>query len=140
MDKILWVDGKEVGVRATALTPRLYRHKFGRDIVRDMNQLHSSYMAALRAQGLQKPADDAPDYEKQNYQEAMRHAELDALDLEIFENIAWIMVRQYDPTAPDTPEAWLDSIDGTFSVYEVLPQILELWQSNQTMTSRPKKK
>ena len=27
MDKVVKIDGKEVGFRATALTPRLYRHK-----------------------------------------------------------------------------------------------------------------
>lgn len=140
MDKILLVDGKEVGVRATAYTPRLYRHKIGRDIIRDMNQLQSSYNKAVRAQGLEKPPDDAPEWKKRDYEEAMQDAQLSVMDLEIFENVAWIMARQYDPTLPDTPDAWLDSIDETFSVYKVLPQILELWQLNQQTTSKPKKK
>ena len=39
MDKIILIDGKEVGFRASALTPRLYRHKIGRDMIRDLNQL-----------------------------------------------------------------------------------------------------
>ena len=36
MTKILTIDGKEVGFRASALVPRLYRHKMGRDIVRHL--------------------------------------------------------------------------------------------------------
>ena len=39
MDKVVKIDGKEVGFRATALTPRLYRHKIGRDIVQDIPEL-----------------------------------------------------------------------------------------------------
>lgn len=140
MDKVITVSGKEVGFRATALTPRLYRHKIGRDIVRDMNQLQTSFKKAVEAQNLQPPKKDAPDWQKKNYEEAVQHAQLSVIDLEIFENVAWVMARQYDPTLPDTPDEWLDKIDGTFSVYEVLPQILELWQMNQQTTSIPKKK
>lgn len=140
MDKVISVSGKEVGFRATALTPRLYRHKIGRDIVRDMNQLQTSFKKAVEAQNLQPPKDDAPDWQKKNYEEAVQHAQLSVIDLEIFENVAWVMARQYDQTLPDTPDEWLDQIDGTFSVYEVLPKILELWQMNQQTTSIPKKK
>ena len=43
MDKVIQIDGKEVGFRATALTPRFYRHKIGRDIMQDMNQLQKSF-------------------------------------------------------------------------------------------------
>lgn len=140
MDKIITVSGKEVGFRATALTPRLYRHKMGRDIVRDMTQLQSSFAKAVEAQNLKPPKQDAAEWQKREYEEAVKHAQLSVMDLEIFENVAWIMARQYDSTLPDTPEAWLDKVDGTFSIYEVLPQILELWQLNQQTTSTPKKK
>lgn len=140
MDKVITVSGKEVGFRATARTPRFYRHKIGRDIVRDMNQLQTSFKKAVEAQNLQPPKKDAPDWQKKNYEEAVQHAQLSVVDLEIFENVAWVMARQYDQTLPDAPGEWLDQFDGPFSVYEVLPQILELWQMNQQTTSIPKKK
>lgn len=140
MDKIITVGGKEVGLRATALTPRLYRHKFGRDVVRDMNQLQSRFVKAVKAQNLQKPKEDAADWQKKEYEDAIKEAQMSVMDLEIFENVSYIMARQYDPALPDTADEWLDSIDGTFSIYEVLPQILELWQLNQKTTSIPKKK
>ena len=38
MEKIIKIDGKDVGFRATALTPRLYRHRMGRDIIQDLNK------------------------------------------------------------------------------------------------------
>lgn len=140
MDKVIIVSGKEVGFRATALTPRLYRHKMGRDIVRDMNQLQRSFAKAVEAQNLKPPKKDAAERQKKEYEDAIRDAQLDVMDLEIFENVSYIMARQYDPTLPDTADQWLDSIDGTFSIYEVLPQILELWQLTQQTTSVPKKK
>lgn len=126
MEKILTIDGKKVGFRATALTPRLYRHKVGRDIIRDLNQLRKSYNKAT------KLSEDATEEERQD-------AQLSILDLEIFENVAHIMARQYDPSIPDTPEEWLEDFK-LFSIYEILPQILELWGLNQKTTSNPKKK
>lgn len=126
MDKIITIDGKKVGFRATALTPRLYRHKIGRDIIRDLNQLRKSYNKATK---LSKNATE----------EERQEAQLSILDLEIFENVAHIMARQYDPSIPDTPEEWLENFK-LFSIYEILPQILELWGLNQKTTSKPKKK
>lgn len=126
MDKIITIDGKKVGFRATALTPRLYRHKVGRDIIRDLNQLRKSYNKAA------KLSENATEEERQD-------AQLSILDLEIFENVAHIMARQYDSSIPNTPEEWLDDFKF-FSIYEILPQILELWDLNQKTTSKPKKK
>lgn len=140
MDKIITVSGKEVGFRATALTPRLYRHKIGRDIVRDMNQLRVKFAKSINAQNLKPTKEDAAKWQKEEYEAAVREAQMDVMDLEIFENVSYIMAKQYDATLPDTADEWLDSIDGTFSIYEVLPKILELWQLTQQTTSVSKKK
>ena len=139
MDKVLTIDGKEVGFRASALTPRLYRHKFGRDIVRDLNQLRKAYNKAMQAKGLEKPPEDAPEDVKTAYENAIQDAQMSVVDLEIFENTAWIMARQYDPTVPDSPDDWLENF-AVFSIYEILPEIIKLWQLNQEITSKSKKK
>ncbi len=139
MDKVLTIDEKKVGFRASALTPRLYRHKFGRDIVRDMNQLKKAYDKAMKAKGLEKPPEDAPQQLQEEYQEALQEAQLSVMDLEIFENTAWIMARQFDNTVPDDPDDWLENFH-VFSIYEILPEIIKLWQLNQKTTSTPKKK
>ena len=125
MDKILTISGKEVGLRATALTPRLYRHKIGRDIIQDMSQLQKAFAKAAQI------SKDATDEEREA-------AQLSVMDLEIFENVAFIMARQYDQNIPDTVEAWLDEFD-TFSIYEIFPVILELWNLNNRTTAKPKK-
>ena len=125
MDKVLTISGKEVGLRATALTPRLYRHKIGRDIIQDMSQLQKAFAKAAQI------SKDATDEERES-------AQLSVMDLEIFENVAFIMARQYDQNIPDTVEAWLDEFD-TFSIYEIFPVILELWNLNNKTTAKPKK-
>ena len=35
----------------------------------------------------------------------------------------------YKRQVPDTPDEWLDQF-GTFSIYQVLPEIIELWGLN----------
>lgn len=126
MEKMVKIDGKEVGFRATALTPRIYRHKIGRDMIQDLNKLQASYNKAMQL------PDEATDEER-------KEAQLSALDLEIFENAAYVMAKQYDANLPNSPEEWLDGFE-TFSIYEILPAILELWQLNSATTAKPKKK
>ena len=60
---------------------------------------------------------------------AAEDSNLDLFPLETFENIAYIMAKHADPSLPDTPEEWLDGFN-TFSIYQVLPQLIELWGLN----------
>lgn len=126
MEKTIAVGGKEVKMRASALIPRLYRVKFGRDMITDMRQLQKDYN---RANNL---PENATEEERQD-------AQLSAMDLTIFENIAYVMAKHADKSIPSSPDEWLDSIDGIFSVYEVLPHILELWGESNRTTSVSKK-
>lgn len=127
MERTVTVGGKEVKMRASALIPRLYRFKFKRDMVSDIRQLQRAYAKASAL------PDDATDEERED-------AQFSVADLTIFENVAYIMAKHGGNEMPDTPEEWLDSIDGVFSIYEVLPVILELWGANTETTSIPKKK
>lgn len=124
MDKVVKIGDKELGLRATALTPRLYRHKIGRDMIVDLNNLTKAYKKAVKAKGTEDEED----------------AQLSVTDLEIFENVAYIMARQYDTSLPASVEEWLDSQDQVFTVYELLPEIIELWQLNNMTTAVPAKK
>lgn len=139
MEKIIKIDGKEVGFKATALTPRLYRYRMGRDIVRDMNQLKTAMEKAVKAKNLKAPGKEATEQERDAYKKEVEDAQLSVMDLEIFENAAFVMARQFDKTIPETPEDWLEGFE-TFSIYEILPEILKLWGLNQKTTSKPKKK
>lgn len=127
MDRVIKIDGKDVKFRATALTPRLYRRVLLRDMIQDMNQLRKAYSKATSV------SKDATEEEKME-------AQMSSIDLEIFENAAYIMARHATPDniAP-TPDEWLDSFN-MFSIYEILPQLLQLWALNEAQTSAPKKK
>ena len=110
------IDGKQVPFKASAAIPRLYRIRFQRDIYRDL--------AAL---------------EKAIGDNTGETSDLDLFSLEMFENIAYIMAKHADSNVPDTPEEWLDGFN-TFSIYQVLPQIIELWGLNVKAESESKKK
>jgi len=113
--KKIEIDGKEVAFRASAAIPRIYRVKFHRDIYKD-----------LRA--LEKAVGDNSESE----------SNLDMFSLEMFENIAYVMAKHADPSIPDTPEEWLDNF-STFSIYQVLPSIIELWGLNVQTDIQSKK-
>ena len=59
-------------------------------------------------------------------------------DLEIFENVTYIMAYHADNSIPQDINDWLDQFD-MFSIYEVLPQILELWGDNMLTDVTAKK-
>lgn len=127
MERVINCGDVQVRMRASALIPRLYRFKFGRDMIRDLTQLRSAYR---KVESLQA---DATEDERTD-------AQLSVLDLTIFENLAYIMAKNADPEVPDSPDEWLDSLPGVFDIYGVLPQILEMWQLSSATTSVPKKK
>lgn len=64
---------------------------------------------------------------------------LDLFSLEMFENIAYVMAKHADPSIPDSPEEWLDEFN-TFSIYQILPQLIELWGLNVKTDAEAKKK
>ena len=56
----------------------------------------------------------------------------------MFENIAYTMAKHADPQIPGEVDEWLDGFN-TFSIYEVLPQIIELWGINTQQQVESKK-
>lgn len=115
LEKTIEISGKPVTFRSSAAIPRIYRLKFKRDIFRDLAKLEKSY---------RNKAQDSED--------------LEIDDLEIFENVAYIMAYHADPTIPKTIDEWLDQFE-MFSIYQVLPEILELWGSNLMTDVQAKK-
>lgn len=57
----------------------------------------------------------------------------------MFENIAYVMAQHADPenVPPDIMD-WLEQFN-TFSIYQILPAILELWNMNEETKSQAKK-
>ena len=77
LSKTVKVGDREVTFKSSAAIPRMYRIKFKRDIFKDLTKLEKSYK-------------DKGDGSK----------ELEIEDLEIFENVAYIMALHGDPSTP----------------------------------------
>ncbi len=116
IEKVVNIDDKEVKFRSSATIPRLYRAKFKRDIFQDLSKLEKSY---------NKKGAEGDEFQIE--------------DLEIFENVAYIMAFHADATIPKTIDEWLDQFD-MFSIYQVLPEILELWGENMKAEVESKKR
>ena len=107
LTKTVNIDGRDVTFRADAAIPRIYRNRFHRDIYKDLRDLQKSI--------------DGEDPEAST---------IDSFSLELFEDISYVMAKHVDSQgAPDTPDEWLEQF-GTFSIYQVLPEIIELWRLN----------
>lgn len=115
MTKVVEIDGKKVPFKASAAIPRIYRVKYGRDIFKDLMKL-----------------------EKALNDNSAEDSNLDLFSLETFENIAYLMAKHADPSLPDSAEEWLDEF-SVFSIYQVLPEIIELWGLNVQTQSTAKK-
>ena len=101
--------------KSSAAVPRLYRAKFQRDVFKDFAKLEKSFKKKT------KDGENIP-----------------IEDLELFENLAYIMALAADSSVPADIDEWLDRFD-MFSIYEVLPQIIELGGTNM-MTDVASKK
>lgn len=107
IQKNITIDGINVPFKASAAVPRLYRLKFRRDIYQDFAALQKSV--------------------GENTEES---SALDIESLEVFENIAYIMAKHAAPeNVPDNPDDFLEQFN-TFSIYEILPQLIDLWGLN----------
>ena len=115
IQKHITIDGIDVPFKASATVPRLYRLKFRRDIYQDFAALQKSV--------------------GENTEES---SALDIESLEVFENIAYIMAKHADAAIPASPDEWLEQFN-TFSIYEILPQLIDLWGLNVETQVKSKK-
>ena len=116
LQKTVKLGNQEVTFKSSAAIPRMYRVKFGRDIFKDLSKLEQAYKANVGKES----------------------SSMQIEDLEIFENVAYIMAFHADPSIPKTIDEWLDQFD-MFSIYQVLPEILELWGANLVTDIESKK-
>ncbi len=117
MIKTIQIDGKEIQFKATAATPRVYRQAFGRDIYIDLTTLS---------------------------EDMTKGESLSVESLSTFENFSFVMAMQAEgkeikrENVEEEMSTWLDQFE-TFSIYKVVPQIMELWRLNTEQTATPKK-
>lgn len=119
MKRIINIDGKDIPFKASALTPIIYRRNTGKEFFKDLKDLFAEFKAAEDPEGLDV-------------------SNLSVEALLIFRDIAYTMAKQADPEITDDKDAWMDGFE-MFSIYYILPQIVELWGLNEKTTSKAKK-
>lgn len=121
MCKIFGTDHK---LKMSAATPRIYRAKFGKDIIVQMDAMYER----LSNEGKKK------DEEKKDDSVSFTPEEL-----EMMENLIFVCNRQAEPEQPEDIFEWLASyeigaITGTYGT------IMKMWEDNLNQTSTSKKK
>jgi hypothetical protein len=110
MEKTIVIDGKKIGFKTNGATPLRYKAQFQRDYFKEILKL-----APLEKLQKKKNKEITP-------------SDLDALDFEVFYNIAWTMAKTYDPTIPE-PLEWLETFEE-FPIAEIIPQLQDLMVSS----------
>lgn len=116
MEATVRIDGKDVRFKATAAVPLLYRRKFNRDLLRDMQAMAKEMRGETTETNLPVQV------------------------MTTLENLAYIMAKHADSDmVPDTPEEWLAGF-SLMPVYAIFPVILDLWAGNTEGLEESKKK
>lgn len=118
MEKIIEIEeGRSLNFKASAFSPILYNRLFpGRDYLKDMETLNEENEKEEKTFGMD--------------------------DYELFARIAYLFAYQGLAPSPITTEEqkeflkkyptvweWIDTFN-TFSIYEILPEIMDLWYQN----------
>lgn len=126
MQKVIEIEeGRSLNFKASAFSPIMYNRLFpGRDFLKDMDALKKAH------------EDKEDTFEMSDY--------------EHFSRIAYMFAYQgLAPSPRQTQEQkkfleqypstwdWIDSFD-TFSIYQILPEIMELWYKNEKQISQSK--
>ena len=113
IEKVLNISGHQVKLKSTAGTLRHYRNNFGRDMLKDVARLQEKF---------QKVKTSSEQFE--------------AIDLGMFEEIAWSMAKTADVNIKPIDE-WLDDFD-TFAITKILPEIVTLLSDNMKSENQSK--
>ena len=111
------ISGIEVKFKASGAVPRMDRNMYNRDIFFDFDKLQKNFYENRENQAASKMPVDV---------------------LTIFEDIAYTMARHADPEIPASVDDWLEQFD-MFSIYEIMPVILDLWLNNMSTSIESKK-
>lgn len=135
MRKKITIEGKPCTMDANALLPRQYRKEFGRDLIVDMKKLLGGIQ--LTADALKKARKDPDGLAADLLADPEA---LGSMDLSVIENLAWLMLRAGGENVGDTVNDWLGGLQDFMTVYNIMPDVVELWTSAQKTTAKSKKK
>lgn len=122
MCKIFGTDHK---LKMSAATPRIYRAKFGKDIIVQMDAMYERLGNEAKKKKDEEKKDDSTSFTPE--------------ELEMMENLMFVCNRQAEPEQPEDIFEWLASfeigaITGTYGT------IMKMWEDNLHQTSTSKKK
>lgn len=122
MKKEIEIGGNKYTFKSSAAIPKIYRMKFGKDVFVDLSRLK-------KQMDLQKKLQEESGEEDSSFP---------IESLEVFENIAYVMHKHGDPSQPNDELEWLDQFE-ILDIYEVLPQILGMWENENKQLAEQKK-
>ena len=126
MQKVIEVEeGRSVNFKASAFSPIMYNRLFpGRDFLKDMDALKTAH------------EDKEDTFEMSDYEHFSRIAYLFAYQGLAPSPRQTQEQKEFLEQYPSTWD-WIDSFD-TFSIYQILPEIMELWYKNEKQISKSK--
>lgn len=110
MERTIVIDGKEIAMKVTGNTPRVYRNEFVRDLFVDLDKMNEQYKK-----------------------------EGERTDFSCVERLAYTMAKQANPEIGSIDE-WLDGFDSPMAIMMAMPEILNLWTESQGSLSTQKKR
>lgn len=105
MEKTLTIDDKQITFKTNGAIPMRYKAQFGKDYFKDIFKM-------------------LPVSKLKGKQETLTEKSLEALDFEVFYNIAWVMAKTANPAVPE-PILWFESFEE-FPIADVFPELQEL--------------
>lgn len=145
MEKTIQIEkGRSAAFRASAFSPIQYNRLFpGRDFMRDMEELRNINQQVN--EGQKEGEEEAAEGE----QKGRRFFSIE--EYELFVRVAYTFAYQALSPSPRPSEAqrefrekypdpwdWIDSMN-TFSIYQILPEIVDLWFEGAVQVASSKK-
>lgn len=117
MEKTLVIDGKNIRFKTNGAIPLRYKAQFGRDYFKDILKM----MPASKS----KKKKNAAEYDVES---------LEAIDFEVFYNIAWVLAKTGNPEIPD-PITWLSEFEE-FPIGDIFPELQDLMIATISSTKK----
>lgn len=111
MERLVNIEGQELGLKASAGTVRAYRDTFGRDLIVDIGTVEVDILGSKT---------------------------LSTDSTMIAENAVYIMAKEYDSSLPPIRE-WLEQFSPYF-IYSAIVHVITMWHENTQTLNNSKKK
>ena len=129
MIKVVNIEGVERKMASSAILVRQYRAHFGKDLIAEMTKATRERLKAEN-RSLESLKEEGMDLDEL----------VDDLDLTVYENLGWLMLRNAGEEVGNSPEEWLETLENPLTIYHLVKDITDLWTSNLKTTAIPKKK